>query len=452
VGYLDQWLKKVVVAAPSPKVDPKLMADKKRRKGPGKSQEPTYDIPLEDKTKGKQKPKKKSKQPEQEGLKRREEEGVDFNPDTKGGEDGAPPPNTPGKNNEKNRQRKQNKKEKEEEAGESEQTRIQEIRSMSPFLFVVSSRGQAQDWANFLAQASSSVLENKGEAQKIFPMAGSPPSGALDGIHAYLVKGGHEQRLGAMAKDLKFSISPFDDKLFEVGHPFTSVKIAEDFKPEVGNNENILLEALNKTWAAVKKLPAVLKDVGGVMSALQMSNSIPLNYSRFLSKQHQKWPYHVSGMPSNAGTPGFIYILCTESEANLFLREMKNFKQPPLFYQQLAFFSDIDPDFKTIPPQTFNPQNALIVTNKQKFSENDEERGKIQQFAKDVMGSVIRLAGRLIKSRWINGDLVVNYSIDAAKAIVWGSSHGVSENRNALTEKFAEIVGTKDIQVNKDYM
>jgi len=244
------------------------------------------------------------------------------------------------------------------------------------------------------------------------------------------------------------------DDFFEKGSPFTEeiqakINRSSDFGKNV-NSVQGFMQALDAHWELLKKQGGEFPEQEGqeefetldAIPVLQMNGEIPLNYTRFLDPEgaRKDYSYYIGGQPSNAGIEGFVYIIVTREEKNAFIGWMKAFKQPPLFYNQLIYLSDMDLPFKEYKPLHFTPPPTLIIDMAKPLPEPKQGSELLAVFhtiAKERLGNTSKPGAFLSGRRPYYGDLIVNFNRERNRAIIWGSKTAAPKvNTEELKKKY----------------
>ena len=258
----------------------------------------------------------------------------------------------------------------------------------------------------------SKKLKMENEGVRIYFLAGKD----AHAIKAELQKGNEEIAV----------LGPFDKSLLDRDEPFTGLKI---------DNKSVdpaLINEMNRTW-----MDATSSSSGNPISAIQANTSIPLDYFRFLNRKQRPIELYLGGHPRNAGSEGTVYVLASVQESKTFLKIIKRFKMPSLFYERMSANSDIDAEFKMVDPEKYMPANVLILksdkfdpkaiveandnTKKVLDKPNVTQLDMLHAFAKRRLGSRIQTPGTYIKGKYLIGTHVVQFNQDMTTCFVWGS-------------------------------
>jgi hypothetical protein len=154
-----------------------------------------------------------------------------------------------------------------------------------------------------------------------------------------------------------FILASFDKELFDKDEPFEDLKLGD------AAMEPTLVNELNKLW-----LDATAQGSGNPVPAVQAGTMVPLDYFRLLNKKQRPVKMYIGNQPEGSGSEDTIYVLASEHEAEAFIKLVRAFKMPSLFYERMSANSDIDAGFKNIDPEELIPANVLILKAVDKFS------------------------------------------------------------------------------------
>jgi len=193
-----------------------------------------------------------------------------------------------------------------------------------------------------------------------------------------------------------------------------------------------LVNELNVHW---RKLAS--GSSGNLMPAVQINVLVPLNYTRFMSREHKNVDLYMGDRPSGAGARGTAYVLTeTNAKADAFIKTVRKFKLPSLFYKMLYSIPDIDMGFKSTKPRPYTPANVLVLTGDFSKMEDSERLKELHEFAKNELGNPA-MPGLYIKGQYSLGTNVVQFNADMSICFVWGSStKSVSVNKKKVMEQF----------------
>lgn len=266
------------------------------------------------------------------------------------------------------------------------------LRSLrNPYIFMLDPRKKYADYRNFLGP------DEEGEtpkASKILPKAikflvskkvkaeGAP-------VIIYFLD---ERLVGELRKELKrttrphYYLAPFDKKLFDTEEPFSGFTFGD--KPL----DPLLEDELNNIWVNMTS-----EVSGNPIPAIQANTSVPLNFFRLLNKKQRPVQFYMGNYPEGAGSSGVIYVLASEDESENFIKNIRHYKLPSLFYERMSANSDIDDRFKSIDPEELKVANLLILTAQDTFKPkeqvklNEEMMSLLPDNIQKAYGEVIKL-------------------------------------------------------------
>jgi hypothetical protein len=231
--------------------------------------------------------------------------------------------------------------------------RVGRFRSLEdPYIFILDPRKKSGEYQTFLDKEdpkSSKILP------KALKLLSSKKLKSQEG-YPVLVYFLNKKDTAEIKKELEREVKPdyllgaFNKDLFDTDSPFTDLKVRDTVI------EQPLIDELNKVW-----MEATSEASGNPISAVQINSSVPLSFFRFLSKKQRPIELYIGGRPEGAGSRDTVYVLASEHEANSFVRTLRRFKMPSLFYEKLSANSDIDPEFKELNPETVTPENVLVL-------------------------------------------------------------------------------------------
>jgi hypothetical protein len=340
-------------------------------------------------------------------------------------------------------------------------SRLDELKSMSPSLLVVSSRQNPAERTNFF-KAIKPYLDNP--AFHVILSADQPASNSLEDVDAMFIgkaiEPGVRKAINTASTKLPIVFVDFPPSNFDLGRPFDDIKFDSLAQINIQELRDALTEE-TKTLAEQegKKTEQDPYDV----SALQLSAFVPLNYLRFLNKTPKEFKFYIGGQPANAGMEDYIYILCEKQEAANFIKETAKLKQPINFYKNITSLSDIDPAFKELDPRGFTPNGAVVLTATDNFdvkvmhdpdtgariedvkSWQEKNKGKKPitqlQFLMDIANEYLgnkSLAGTYMKGTYGIGNMLVHFNRDFTKCILWASKPAVQIEK----EKIMKLVNS----------
>ena len=254
------------------------------------------------------------------------------------------------------------------DVGDAPRVNVGKLRSLrDPYIFMLDPRKRYPDYKNFLGpdeegepKKASQVLPRAIKflvSKKIKSTEGAPVIVYfLDQKDAILL----QQELRRESRP-HYYLAKFDKQLFDEDEPFGGFKVNDT------PLETLLEDELNNVWVDITS-----EVSGNPVSAVQATTSVPLNFFRFLSKKQRPIQFYIGNQPEGAGSSGIIYVLASEREAELFVKNVRRFKLPSLFYERMSSNSDIDAGFKTIDPEDMQVANVLILTAKDKFEPKEQ--------------------------------------------------------------------------------
>jgi len=349
--------------------------------------------------------------------------------------------------------------------------RFAEIKQFNPYLFIISGPGLTSNVLKFFKETGNIINDEKNVERIAGPSKISGKSTEpLELTFAYLVSEKSMKELTAKATGgLLAFVEPFDKKMGSAS-PFKSIKLPVDMESKLGDYASKLRAVMLSSYTKLRDQDKEKDDTLGAISALQMSALIPLDYMRWLTKEHKKHQFYLGGHPDNAGRDGMIYILCSEEESKLFFKTLKEFKPLPNFVDDLHFLSNIDSAFKPLKPREFTPDNCVILEGSealnpdakmgtleekekiaaavtaaplrpmsQRAQEREEQfptlkkpdpEAKVLDALTDVAGQLSHIknipAGQYVKGTHIQGNLVAHFSADKHKCILWCGKQAIN--------------------------
>jgi hypothetical protein len=220
-----------------------------------------------------------------------------------------------------------------------------------------------------------------------------------------------------------FILGAIDKNFFEEDEPFAEMQLKVGAK-SIGIDP-ILAAEMNRAW-----LNATSDVSGNPVSAIQANTYVPLNFFRLLNKKQRPIQIYIGGRPEGAGYANTIYVLASEHESSQFVKLMRQFKMPSLFYERMSANSDIDAAFKTSDPEEFTPSNVLILKGEFDPKAEVKNAGKkiktqidqLHVFAQTVLGNKTKSAGTFLKGRYTVGTHIVQFNAEMDTCFVWGST------------------------------
>jgi len=355
--------------------------------------------------------------------------------------------------------------------------RIDHLRSVRPYMFIVNGHTKEEALHKFF-QSVGGDLDNSKLVESLY--AGdlnAPDKNVLTLTFAYIVGQQLAQNLVNKAGENKLAhAAVYFEKNMLQARPFDDVDFGLDLNKALGTGDRLrLVRQLQTNWEALKETSSGSdEEIGGrEIAAMQFSTGIPLNYTRFLAPKHQDWKLHIGDRPNGAGRTGLAYIISDKENANVFMKWMKSFNPPANFDDDIYPNPNIDQAFKRVEPMTFNPANCIILTHQSKFNPeediplpSDDKNAITAKFdflkkdkpredpveknepktikmidlltavAHTQLGNTTTRAGQVIKGRAVHGNVVVHFSQDMKKAILWGSKNAISVSAKDLQEEF----------------
>jgi len=234
-----------------------------------------------------------------------------------------------------------------------------------PYIFILDPRKKRLDYLSFLGPDEEGTKQKK--ASNVLPkalkmyVARHPKLKAPEGepVIVYFLSAKEAADIQTELKresPPQYLLAPFDKVLFDKDEPFDGLVVNN-----VPVDETLVAE-LNKQW-----MEATSRGSGTPIPAVQASASIPLDYFRLLNKKQRHIQLHIGNRPEGSGTKNTIYILASEAEAEAFVKRMRSFKMPSLFYERFSANSDIDAGFKATEPRKLLPSNVLILKAAERF-------------------------------------------------------------------------------------
>lgn len=317
----------------------------------------------------------------------------------------------------------------------STKDRFAHIESYSPFLFIVSGVGRIGTLLAFF-QDSKNIINDSTVVERIAGLSTLKASETdpLKLTFAYLVSFKVINHLVSSAAKLLVHKEDFSRKMGS-SSPFTSSKLPPELEKALGgSNLRRLQEAMLTSFKDLKQSEA---SEAGAVAALQMQSTIPLDYLRWLSKDNRPHEAYIGGEPADAGRQGNMYVLCSETEANLLITTAKDFKPPNSFFEDLYYVANIDSGFKKEEPRKLGkPHNCLLLTFEEKFDVNNLKG--LHEVASKIAGKELKpynyVDGNLVK-----GDLVAHFSKDFMRCVLWLGTNPIAvkpEQEKQLKEEF----------------
>lgn len=258
-------------------------------------------------------------------------------------------------------------KDEKEDATEDDDIHVEDVRIKvgafrslkDPYIFILDPRKKTAEYSDFLGPDKEGETK---KASEVLPKAlklvvsrklKSTPEG-----YPVIVYFMSRARAAELLNELKqresrpFVIgpAPVSKDIFEKEEPFTKLKAGD-----VTIDENLVTE-MNKAW-----MDATSEGSGNPVPAIQASDYVPMDFFRFLDKKQRQIQLYLGDRPEGAGFEGNIYVLASEQEATNFIRIIRKFKMPSLFYERMSANSDIDAGFKTTDPEEVTPANVLVL-------------------------------------------------------------------------------------------
>jgi hypothetical protein len=230
-----------------------------------------------------------------------------------------------------------------------------------------------------------------------------------------------------------FSIGAVDKGLFSLDEPFM------DFTLKVGNKtvkvDPIITAEMNKAW-----VDATSEVSGNPITAIQANTSVPIDFFRLVNKKQRPIEIYIGGQPEGAGYKNTIYVLASDIESNNFVKLVRRFKMPSLFYEGMSESSDIDAAFKKIKPEKITPANLLILVAENAFKPQDlmDVNKENEELAKSITGKITQLTmlhafahvnlknktknpGSFVKNNFMVGTHIAQFNANMTICFLWGS-------------------------------
>jgi len=317
----------------------------------------------------------------------------------------------------------------------STKDRFAQIESFSPFLLIVSGVGRIGTLLAFF-QESKNIINDSTVVERIAGLSTLKASETdpLKVTFAYLVSFKVINQLVSSAAKLIVHKEDFSRKMGS-SSPFTSSKLPPELEKALGgSNLRRLQETMLTSFKDLKQSEAT--DAGAV-AALQMQTTVPLDYLRWLSKDNRSHEAYIGGEPADAGRQGNMYVLCSETEANLFIKTAKDFKPPNPFFDDLYYVANIDSGFKREEPKKVGkPSNCLLLTFEEKFDVKNLE--KLHEVASKIAGKDLK-PYNYVDGTIVRGDLVAHFSKDFMRCVLWLGTNPITvkpEQEKQLKEQF----------------
>lgn len=317
----------------------------------------------------------------------------------------------------------------------STKDRFAQIESFSPFLFIVSGVGRIGTLLAFF-QESKNIINDSTVVERIAGLSTLKASETdpLKVTFAYLVSFKVINQLVSSAAKLIVHKEDFSHKLGS-SSPFTSSKLPPELEKALGgSNLRRLQEAMLTSFKDLQQSEA--SDAGGV-AAIQMQTTIPLDYLRWLSKDNRPHEAYIGGEPDDAGRQGNMYVLCSETEANLLIKTAKDFKPPNSFFEDLHYVANIDSGFKKEEPKNVGkPSNCLLLSFEEKFDIQNIK--KLHEVASKIAGKELK-PYNYVDGTIVKGDLVAHFSKDFMRCVLWLGTNPITvkpEQEKQLKDEF----------------
>ena len=329
--------------------------------------------------------------------------------------------------------------------------RLEYIKNMNPLLLLVGTQNKSNLIHQSVVEAFNKQSKDLRGNKKLIQVLLQPNDGKVRGIYGFIGEANSIKQLAKWAEDppgvaadqkqpLPKALIKLSPELLAREDPFAECPIDAAFIRNIIPDIALVRERLYQVWARLGGQTDEESPSG--VSAMQFNGVLPLDYMRFLNVKLATRRYYVSGMPERAGYPGMVYALCTKPEADHFFKEMKSFKQPPMFFEDVRFLSDIDREFKNYDPQKRMPARALILLAKDKFERRHVDQ--LTRFAHEVLKAPAGAGGR--NPRFLTGNSHVNINQDATRAILWGSHARVQVTLEGVIDWFKDDKGESFVQ------
>ena len=314
-----------------------------------------------------------------------------------------------------------------------------------PHIFILDPRGKVGGYSDFLGPDKPGETEKASKAlSKAIKFLVSKKLGETVGegktypVIVYFLSGKTANDLRTELTKIapNYVLGAIDKDLFDAEDPFTNLKV--DGK-EITTIRDIpvLLGEMNKVW-----MESTSESSGNPMPAIQANTSIPLDFFRFVNKVQRPVQLYIGGHPEGVGYDGTIYVLTSEQESNNFIKLIRHFKLPSLFYDRMSANSDIDAAFKTMDPEEVTPANVLVLIGARAFNPKEivkitdvgllknirkGEQQKTTQldalhmFAREKLGNITKNPGTFIKGKYMIGTHIAQFNADMTICFLWGS-------------------------------
>ena len=325
--------------------------------------------------------------------------------------------------------------------------RIEHLKGMNAVLLLIATQDKGGQISQTVAETFHKNSKDLRTNKKLIQVLLEPGDRKVRGIYGFIGEAGAITALAKQAEDvggvaadqkrsLPKSLTKLKPEFFDREDPFTECPITSPFVKSMVPEIALVRGRLNEVWAKLKG-DGTEEDSPSVISAMQFNITLPLNYMRFMDVKLATRRYYLAGIPERAGYPGMGYVLCTKAEADHFFKEMKAFKQPPLFYEDIRFLYDIDREFKNYGPRKFMPARALILMAKDKFERPHVDL--LTRYAHEVLKAPSGASDH--NPRYLLGNTHVNINRDATRAIVWCGASRVKVTLEQVIEQLPFVQG-----------
>lgn len=340
--------------------------------------------------------------------------------------------------------------------GELGEDRFGAVLSYKPYLVIVSGAGNNNMDALAAFLDKNSVIKNPKESQRFFgPSILNPKdTDPLKVTFAYLVAAKAVEQLVKRISITKVPATVLDiTGKIKSANPFDSLKLSQELSAAVGGEDINLRRGLLAGFGELKDTSVDMSF--GDEPSLQLSYLIPLDYFRFLSFEHKTVEFYVGGHPEDAGRTGLLYAVCDKTQANLFLKTIKDFKPPKNFSDDLYFPATLDAGFRRTTPRKVRTNNCVILESETKFEKKDLDTltNIAEAFTKglDLTDYIQKMkegkikaghAGRYVDGTHVKGNLKVHFSVDFKKVILWCGTSPVkisSEDEKLMKESLGLV-------------
>jgi len=316
------------------------------------------------------------------------------------------------------------------------------LRSMKPYLLVVSGIKNPSDLIQFFKKTKN-IINNSKYAVKIYGLdtIDSSETSLESLVYAYFISEKSVDAIKSKLENLPHVLEDFTSKI-DSARPFDALKIPSALK--LGDLEFRLRQEMQDVYEGIR---SESDEAVSMTSAVQMASVIPLDYMRFFNTQNKTHNFYIGGQPEDAGREGLIYVICDSTESKLFIKTIKDFSASPKFFQDMYFIPNIDIGFDRVKPKSVVVDNCIILEGKNKFDINDKE-------TLDYLKSIVvqfkptTEFGKIIKGTHVHGNLAMHFNRDMTQCILWCGSKPI----NIKPEQIDEIKTKLDLKnLNTDF-